>query len=68
MAQVICDRRNKLKDELNLSAQPRSRVARPFHQVGERIGLPFLHHMAAICLHRNFADAELAADLLKQIN
>src|SRR5947208_17052527 len=37
-----------------------------FHQVGERIGLHLLHHPAAVGFYRDFADAELATDLLVQ--
>src|SRR6266513_6520546 len=37
-----------------------------FHQVGERIGLHLLHHLATVGFYRDFADAELATDLLVQ--
>src|SRR5256886_13553149 len=37
-----------------------------FHQVGERIGLHLLHHLAAVGFYRDFADAELATHLLVQ--
>ena len=30
-----------------------------FHQVGQRIGLHFLNHLASMCFHRELADAEL---------
>src|SRR5712671_2305117 len=41
-------------------AEPRGHC----HQVGERVSLHLSHHLAAVCLHRDLADAELAADLL----
>lgn len=37
-----------------------------FHQVRERVGFHLLHHLAAVRLHRDFADAEFAADLFIQ--
>ena len=37
-----------------------------FHEVGERGGLHLSHHVASMSLHRDFADAELATDLLVQ--
>jgi hypothetical protein len=40
-------------------AEPRSHI----YQVGQGIGLHFLHHPASMCLHRNFADAELSTHL-----
>jgi hypothetical protein len=36
------------------------------HQVGERAGLHFSHHLASVSLHRDLADAELATDLFIQ--
>jgi len=40
-------------------AEPRGH----FHQVGERVGLHFLHHLASVCLHSDLADAKFPADL-----
>src|SRR5271169_3193391 len=40
-------------------AEPRGHC----HQVGERVSLHLSHHPAAVCLHRDLADAELATDL-----
>src|SRR5215471_10661361 len=37
-----------------------------FHQICERVGLHFLHHLTSVCLHCDLADAQLAADLLVQ--
>ena len=36
------------------------------HQVGERVGLHLAHHPAAVSLHGDLADAELATDLFVQ--
>src|ERR1700683_3277974 len=36
------------------------------YQVDERAGLHLSHHLAAVCLHRDLADAELATDLFIQ--
>jgi hypothetical protein len=43
-------------------AESRSHI----HQDGEGIGFHLSHHVASVCLHRNFADAELGTDLLIQ--
>jgi hypothetical protein len=40
--------------------------ARHPHQVGEGVRFHFLHHLPAVCLYRDFADTELAADLFIQ--
>jgi hypothetical protein len=37
-----------------------------FHQLGERSRFHLLHHLASVCLHRDFADAELPTDLFIQ--
>jgi hypothetical protein len=44
----------------------RPEFARHPHQVGEGIRFHFLHHLPAVCFHRDFADSELAANLLVQ--
>src|SRR5439155_22655632 len=36
------------------------------HEISDRPGLHLPHHLAAVGLHRDLADAELAADLLVQ--
>src|SRR5258705_3904010 len=36
------------------------------HQLGEAAGLHLAHHAAAVCLHRDLADAELGTHLLVQ--
>src|ERR1700674_2819836 len=36
------------------------------YQGGEGIGFHLSHHVASVCLHRNFADAELGTDLFIQ--
>jgi hypothetical protein len=36
------------------------------HQVGERVGIHFSHHLASVCLHRDLANAELETDLFIQ--
>jgi len=36
------------------------------YQIGERARFHFSHDLAAVCLHRDLADAELAANLLVQ--
>src|SRR5437762_708917 len=52
----------EVSERRTTEAEPRGH----FHQVGERIGLHLLHHLAAVGFHRDFADAELATDLLVQ--
>src|SRR5881396_2323219 len=52
----------KVSERRTTEAEPRGH----FHQVGERIGLHLLHHLAAVGFYRDFADAELATDLLVQ--
>src|SRR2546421_8822288 len=37
-----------------------------FHELGERVGHHLLHHLASVGFYRDFADAELATDLLVQ--
>src|SRR5450631_3375808 len=37
------------------------------YQLDERAGLHLSHHLAAVCFHRDLADAELATDLLIQL-
>ena len=37
-----------------------------FYEVGERVGFHLLHHLAAVRLYRDLANAEFAADLLIQ--
>ena len=37
-----------------------------FDQIGERVGLHLLHHLASVRLHRDLADAEFASDLFIQ--
>ena len=36
------------------------------HQVGERVGLHFSHHLASVCFHSDLADAELEPNLFIQ--
>lgn len=64
-----------LQDELSraelLSSQVDSRTrrlefGRHPDQVGEGIRFHFLHHLPAVCLYGDFADSELAANLLIQ--
>src|SRR2546430_5733030 len=52
----------EVSERRTTEAEPRGH----FHQVGERIGLHLLHPLAAVGFHRDFADAELATDLLVQ--
>src|SRR6266480_1091682 len=52
----------ELSERRTTETEPRGH----FHQVGERIGLHLLHHLAAVGFYRDFADAELATDLLVQ--
>src|SRR5215204_7626590 len=33
------------------------------HQLGERVGLHLLHHLASVCLHRDLTDPEPESDL-----
>ena len=40
-------------------SEPRGHV----HQLSEGVGLHFLHHLAAVRLHRDLANAELPTDL-----
>ena len=42
-----------------LAAQSRCHV----HQLGERAGFHLSHHVTSVCLHGDFADAELATYL-----
>jgi hypothetical protein len=37
------------------------------HQLGEGIRLHLLHHLPTMCLYRDLANAEFAADLLVQL-
>src|SRR2546430_4488906 len=41
-----------------------------FHQIGERVGLHFLHRLAPVCLHRDLADRseEHTSELQSQSN
>src|SRR5256886_7003384 len=54
--------RSEASERSTTETEPRGN----FHQVGERIGLHLLHHLAAVGFYRDFADAELAPDLLVQ--
>ena len=47
---------------IGAEAEPCSHI----HQVGQGVGLHFLHHLASVCLHRDFADTEIATDLFIQ--
>src|SRR5689334_17808797 len=52
----------EVSERRTTEAEPRGH----FHQVGERVGLHLLHDLAAVRFYRDFADAELATDLLVQ--
>src|SRR5256886_9334499 len=54
--------RSEASERRTTETEPRGH----FHQVGERIGLHLLHHLAAVGFYRDFADAELATHLLVQ--
>src|SRR2546430_8645690 len=50
--------RSEASERSTTETEPRGH----FHQVGERIGLHLLHHLAAVGFYRDFADAELRSE------
>jgi hypothetical protein len=42
----------------------RAKLLGHFHQIGKRVGFHFLHDLATVRFHSDFADAELGSDLL----
>jgi hypothetical protein len=43
-----------------------AKLCRDSDEVGERIGLHFLHDLSTVCLHSAFADPKFTADLFVQ--